>query len=47
MALAGLQEHADDVRALRDERAGRRGRRVVELTARRMMRSRVSGRTSA
>ena len=31
MALARLHEHADDVRALGDERAGRGGGRVVEL----------------
>ena len=46
MALAGLQEHADDVRALGDQAARGGGGRVVELEARRMMRSRVSGRTS-
>ena len=31
MTLARLHEHADDVRALGDERTGRGGRRVVEL----------------
>ena len=34
MALPGLHEHADDVRALGDQRAGRGGRRVVELATR-------------
>ena len=34
MALAGLHEHADDVRALGDQAARRGGRRVVELAAR-------------